>query len=111
MAFVYIRTDEHNRIIAVNSSVFLSDTAGWIEVDKGVGDRYTHAQGNYMPLPLMTESGAYRYAYIDGAIAERTAAEIAADEDAAVPVPQPTAEERIAELEAALDILLTGVTE
>lgn len=111
MTIVYIRQDAQNRIIDFGSSAFLRDTTGWIEVDRGIGDRYTHAQGNYMPLPLMTEGGAYRYAYIDGAIAERTAAEIAADEDAAVPVPQPTAEERIAELEAALDMLLTGVTE
>ena len=37
---VYIKTDEEGRIIAVNSSAFLDDTADWIQIDSGVGDKY-----------------------------------------------------------------------
>lgn len=80
MAKVYIKTDSQNRITAVNSSAFLTDLTNWIFIDKGEGDRYTHAQGNYFPLPLVTDSGAYRYELVNGQVAERTAEEIAADE-------------------------------
>lgn len=111
MIIVYIKTDAQNRIIAINSSAFLQNIEGWIEIDRGDGDRYTHAQGRYFPLPLMTDGGARRYSYVKGKAVERPAEEIAADEAAAVVPAQPTNEERIAELEAALDMLLTGVTE
>lgn len=41
---VYVRTDEAGRIIEVNSSAFLADTAGWTAIDEGYGDKY-HAGG------------------------------------------------------------------
>ena len=104
---VYAKTDEAGSVLALNSSAFLTDTDGWKEIDRGMGDRYHHAQGNYLPLPLYTDEGVPRYKLVDGAAAERTAEEIAADE-AALPAPGPTPVERIAELEAALDLLLSG---
>ena len=51
---VYIKTDSSNRITEINSSAFISDFSGWIEVDRGEGDRYHHAQGNYLSLTLRT---------------------------------------------------------
>lgn len=105
---VYIKTDIQGRVIAVNSSAFLTDTTGWIEIDSGVGDRYHHAQGNYLDKPICTDDGIYQYKLVDGAVIERTADEIAADL-AALPAPGPTPEERIVELEdelAATKILL-----
>lgn len=105
---VYIKTDEEGRIIAVNSSAFLEDTTGWVEIDSGVGDRYHHAQGNYLDKPICTDDGIYQYKLVDGAAVERTTDEITADL-AAQPVPGPTPEERIVELEdelAATKILL-----
>ncbi len=105
---VYIKTDEEGRIIAVNSSAFLDDTADWIQIDSGVGDKYHHAQGNYLDKPICTDDGIYQYILVDGAVVERTAEEIAADL-AAQPAPGPTPEERIVELEdelAATKILL-----
>ena len=97
---VYIKTDEQGRVIAVNSSAFITDTAGWTEIDIGTGDMYQHAQGNYLDKPICK--------LVDGAVVERTAEEIAADL-AAQPAPGPTPEERIVELEdelAATKILL-----
>ena len=95
---VYIKTDSQN-IVAVNSSAFLSDTDGWIEIDRGIGDRYHHAQGNYFPLPIVTDSGIYRYKY-DGEVVEKTAAEIETEE-ASLPPPEPSVEADI--LALALD--------
>lgn len=76
---VYIRIGESNRVTAINSSAFLSDLTGWIEVDEGTGDRFHHAQGNYLEQPLMDSEGLYNYAYIDGSVALRSEADKEAD--------------------------------
>ena len=84
---VYIKTDGIDRITAVNSDAFLPDTDGWTEIDEGEGDAFHHAQGNYLPKPLMTMQGIYQYKLVDGKVVERTAAEIQADIDAIPPPP------------------------
>lgn len=58
---VYISLDDQNRIVGVNSSEYLIDTTGWRKVDEGVGDRYHHAQGGYLPDTLTTEQGTRRW--------------------------------------------------
>ena len=94
---VYVQTDDGGRITAVNSSAFVS--ADWgTEIDRGFGDKYHHAQGNYFTAPVYTEDGIPRYKLVDGQAVERTEEEIGADR-AALPPPPPTT----AEL---LDILL-----
>ena len=76
---VYIKIDNKNRIIAINSSAFISDVSGWIEIDSGEGDRYHHAQGNYLDKSLLTEEGYYRYKYENNNIIERSKDEIDTD--------------------------------
>lgn len=85
---VYIQIDDASRIIAINSSAFLPSTEGWIEIDRGLGDRYHHAQGNYLPKPLYEERGIPVYKYVDGEVVERSQEEI--DADYHEPVPQPS---------------------
>ena len=85
---VYIQIDDASRIIAINSSAFLSSTEDWIAIDSGLGDRYHHAQGNYFPKPIYEERGIPVYKYIDGEVLERTQEEI--DADYHEPVPQPS---------------------
>ena len=80
---VYVRTDSNGHITSVNSSAFLPDTTGWMEIDSGYGDRYHHAQGNYFPLPIITGGGAYRYKLVDGKPAECSTSEILEQEAAA----------------------------
>lgn len=94
---VLVRTDEQNRIIAINSSAFVDDTSGWVQIDEGDGDRYHHAQGNYLPLPLTDDRGVYRYKLADGRAVERTQAEMDGDYTA---LPVPAAPMTNAELEA-----------
>ena len=84
---VYVKTDSGGYIIAVHSSAFLSDTTGWTEIDSGYGDKYHHAQGNYFPLPIITDSGAYRYKLVDGVPVECTQEEIAQQVLADVTIP------------------------
>ena len=109
---VYVRTDDAGHIIDINSSGFLSDLTGWTEIDQGQGDKYHHAQGNYLPGPLMTDGGAYRYKLVNGKVVECTPEEIAEQEEANQPEPTPGTDpelaETVSELETALTVLLTG---
>ena len=85
---VYIKTDDKNRIKGVDSSAFLQNTDGWIEIDQGYTKAYHHAQGNYFPRPIYEERGIPVYKYVDGKVLERTQEEI--DADYHEPVHQPS---------------------
>lgn len=100
MAIVYAYPNENCYITAVNSSAFLTDLTGWVEIDRGHGDKYYHAMGNYFPESICTDGGAYRYKLVNGKAVECTQEEITQQEEANKPIPAPTPEERIAELEA-----------
>lgn len=76
---VYALTDDAGRIVAINSSAFLQDTEGWTLIDEGYGDRFHHAQGNYLPGGLVDERGLYLYKLVDGKPVERTQEEVDAD--------------------------------
>ena len=106
---VYVKTDNQNRIITINSSAFLSSLEGWQEIDSGYGDKYHHAQGNYLEKPLTDDRGLYNYILKDGKPHERTEEEKNAEY--VPPVIIPTQEERIIQLEEALTALLEGKTE
>lgn len=82
---VYVKINSNGYITAVNSSAFLTDTTGWVEIDRGTGDRFHHAQGNYFPEPIFKDGGAYRYKLMDGKPVECTPEEIAAQEEANKP--------------------------
>ena len=97
---VYIRTDDRSRITAINSDAFLPDAEGWVKIDEGFGDKYHHAQGNYLPGPLTDERGIYRYTWQNGKVIPRTQAEM--DGDYVEPEAQPTPDERISALEDAI---------
>lgn len=107
---VYVKTDEAGHITAVASSGFLQNTDGWTEIDRGSGERYYHAQPRYFPDHILTENGVWRYKLMGELVVSCTPQEIAAQEAALPPEPM-SDKERIAELEAALELLLSGVTE
>lgn len=98
---VYCQVDEQNRITAVNSSIFLLDVTGWLELDRSDSgsrtsrDAYAHAQGNYFSDGLTDDTGAHRYIYDASSspkYREATAAEMQAERDA-FPKPLPTVQE------------------
>ena len=72
---VYAKTDENGIITAINSSAFLSDTTNWTEIDEGDGDRFHHAQNNYLSAGLIDENGIFNYKLTDGKPVLRTAEE------------------------------------
>lgn len=69
---VYAKTNENNIITAINSSIFLNSIEGYTKIDEGSGDKYAHAQGNYLEKGLVDESGRYNYKFEDGRILELT---------------------------------------
>ena len=106
---VLVRVDDAGRVVEINSSAFITNTDGWVEIDSGWGDKYHHAQGNYLESPLIDERGLFLYKLENGQVVKRSAAEVEA-----VKKPQPTAptqEERLAALEDAFNLLLDGATE
>lgn len=69
---VYVKTNSDGVITEVNSSAFISDTTGWTYIDKGDGDKYHHAQGNYFDIPIIDGQGIYNYKLVDGKPVLRT---------------------------------------
>lgn len=113
---VYIRTDEQGRVIDINSDAFLEDTEGWQPIDRGFGDRFRHAQGNYLLVPLMSQTGSPNWKFVDGHLLQRTDEEKAADEQPEESVPfEPDSEElaklqlQVGAVEESLEMLLLGV--
>lgn len=89
---VLVQTDDAGRVTAINSDAFVSGD-GWTQIDEGEGDRYRHAQNNYLTHTLADERGVYRYKLVDGLVVQRTQAEMDADFDA-LPTPEPTEEDK-----------------
>ena len=89
---VLVQIDDAGRVTAINSDAFVSGD-GWTQIDEGEGDRYRHAQNNYLLKPLTDERGVYRYKLVDGLVVQRTQAEMDAD-FAARPAPEPTEDEK-----------------
>ena len=98
---VLARVDSAGRVVEINSSAFVQDASGWVEIDSGWEDRHHHAQGNYLPLPLMDDRGVYRYKMVDGKPIERTQEEM--DADYTPPEQRPTTEQRVDALETTTD--------
>lgn len=104
---VYVKVDESNRVTSINSSAFLADVTGWTEIDSGYGDKYHHAQGNYLPGPLYNDLGICRYKLVDGKVRWRTQEEM--DADYVPPEVKPTDTERILQLESEKKLLTAQV--
>lgn len=116
---VYAIVDESSRINDINSNFFLDDVSNWVQIDEGTGDRYHHAQNNYFPAPLYDDRGIPRYAYVtDGSPRWRERMQEEMDGDYVEPDPGTSLEDRVGaveiktgDLEEALDMILSGVTE
>lgn len=106
---VYARADETGRIVEINSSAFLADTAGWTPIDEGCGDRFHHAQGNYFTLPLYDEQWCANYKIENSIVLERTEEEKEI-EISNRPKPLPTGDERLAALEEAMLVMMSRRT-
>ena len=59
-------------ITSINSEIFLSEEekSTMTEIDQGQGDKYAHAQSQYLEKGLVDEHGRYNYKYIGGKVVE-----------------------------------------
>lgn len=102
---VYIQKDTNNHVVDINSSAFLIDLSNWIKVDEGIGDKYHHAQGNYLNKPITDNNGCHNYIYENSKVRETTDEE-KATELSSFPVTEPTEAERLASAEKSIAILM-----
>lgn len=105
---VYVKLDENNVITQINSSIFLKDVTDWVEIDEGMGDKFAHAQSQYLPKGLVDEQGRYNYKYVNGLVALTDE-----EKDELFPAQAiedvPTIDERVKALEGAmLEMILGG---
>lgn len=59
-------------ITSINSEIFLSqeEIDTMTEIDQGQGDKYAHAQSQYLDKELVDEHGRYNYKYVEGKVIE-----------------------------------------
>lgn len=77
MVRVYINKDSENNIISINSEIFLSqdEIQTMTLIDQGQGDKYAHAQSQYLEKGLVDEQGRYNYKFVEGKLVEVTEAD------------------------------------
>lgn len=105
---VYAKTEKNGVITEINSSAFLPNTTGWTEIDEGEGDKYHHAQNNYLTAGLTDENGIFNYKLTDGKPVLRT------EEDKAPEVARINARMEISSLKqklAATDYIAAKIAE
>ena len=81
-------------ITSINSEIFLSqeEMSTMTEIDKGQGDKYAHAQSQYLDKGLVDEQGRYNYKYVEGKVVEVTEEDKPTIEE---PEQQATAQDKI----------------
>lgn len=59
-------------ITSINSEIFLSEEEiqTMAEIDKGQGDKYAHAQSQYLEKGLVDEQGRYNYKFVKNKVVE-----------------------------------------
>lgn len=59
-------------ITSINSEIFLSEEemSTMTEINRGQGDKYAHAQSQYLEKELVDEHGRYNYKFVEGKVIE-----------------------------------------
>lgn len=81
-------------ITSINSDIFLSEEemSTMKEIDQGLGDKYAHAQSQYLEKELVDEHGRYNYKFVEGKVVEVVEADKPTIEE---PKAEPTEQEKI----------------
>lgn len=81
-------------ITSINSEIFLSEEemSTMTEIDRGQGDKYAHAQSQYLEKELVDEKGRYNYKFVENKVVE-----VAEEEKPTIEEPeqQATAQDKI----------------
>lgn len=91
---VFVAIDTNNYITSINSDIFLSleEMDTMTKIDQGQGDKYAHAQSQYLEKELIDEHGRYNYKFVAGKVVE-----VAEEEKPTIKEPeqQATAQDKI----------------
>lgn len=74
---VYVKLDEDKQVTSINSEIFLSneEMQAMTNIDEGEGDKFVHAQSQYLEKGLFDKYGRYNYEYVEGKVVEVAEAE------------------------------------
>lgn len=69
---VYIELNNDKQVTSINSEIFLTEDEiqEMINIDEGEGDKYVHAQSQYLEKGLIDEYGRYNYKFTEGKVVE-----------------------------------------
>ncbi len=69
---VYVKLNEDKCITSINSEIFLTNEEIQVmtNIDEGEGDKYAHAQSQYLENGLIDKYGRYNYKYVEGKVVE-----------------------------------------
>lgn len=91
---VYVKLNKDKCITSIDSEIFLTneEMQAMTNIDEGEGDKYAHAQSQYLEKGLIDEYGRYNYKFTEGKIVE-----ISEDEKSEImqPEQQATAQDKI----------------
>ena len=87
---VYVKLNEDKCITLIDSEIFLTneEIQTMTEIDKGQGDKYAHAQSQYLEKGLIDEHGRYNYKYVEGKVVEVAEGDKLTIEEKTVPTEQ-----------------------
>lgn len=69
---VYVKLNEDKCITLIDSEIFLTneEMQSMTNIDEGEGDKYAHAQSQYLENGLIDKYGRYNYKYVEGKVVE-----------------------------------------
>lgn len=69
---VYVKLNEDKQVTSINSEIFLSneEMQSMTNIDEGEGDKYAHAQSQYLEKGLIDKYGRYNYKFVEGKLVE-----------------------------------------
>lgn len=108
---VYVKLNEDKCITLIDSEIFLTneEIQTMTEIDKGQGDKYAHAQSQYLEKGLIDEHGRYNYKYVEGKVVEVAEGDKPTIEEEAVPTEQQKINAQLMLQIAQLKVQLNGV--
>lgn len=69
---VYVKLNEDKCITLIDSEIFLTneEMQSMTNIDEGEGDKYAHAQSQYLEKGLIDKYGRYNYKFVEGKLVE-----------------------------------------
>lgn len=69
---VYVKLNEDKCVTLIDSEIFLTneEMQSMTNIDEGEGDKYAHAQSQYLEKGLIDEYGRYNYKFVEDKLVE-----------------------------------------